>query len=68
MVAAPSLLEEVVQSPESLARMRNVQKIVTGGGKYKPLAYTEDYTDRGVGCWQVLYLKMPEILCVERLV
>lgn len=33
MVIAPSLLEELVQSPESLAKLENVDKIVTGGGK-----------------------------------
>lgn len=33
-IVAPSLLEELVQLPESLARLGNIKKIVTGGGKY----------------------------------
>lgn len=33
MVLAPSLLEEIAQLPESFAKLVNVERIITGGGR-----------------------------------
>lgn len=34
LILAPSLVEELVQLPESLARLEKVQRVLTGGGMY----------------------------------
>jgi len=34
MVVAPSLLEDIVHSPESLDKLSGVERVVTGGGKH----------------------------------
>ena len=59
MFVAPSILEEIVQSPESFAKMVNVKTIVTGGGKYSILSCQIPLTDNDLAgrssiprCWR----------------
>ena len=36
LVTVPSILEELVQSPESVSKLERLHSIVTGGGKHNP--------------------------------
>ena len=66
MFVAPSLLEDIVQSPNSFAKLGNVKTIVTGGGKYNILPCNEiPLADNVVA--QVLYPEMLETHSLKRL-